>query len=174
MAASTPVDTVRSALARIKLAIGRLLASSYIDNLRSEITSKNEEIAVLTKQEAAKAATLSTVVAAVVAFADEVEGEIDSALPLPEALAGLVATAGDASVSLEWTLSTDSSIVSYQISVDGGAWTDLDVQSGNSLTTASVTGLINDQQYAFKVRAMNAYGAGPASAEVTATPVASE
>ena len=86
----------------------------------------------------------------------------------PGAPASLIASAGDAQITLTWTAPTSdggSPVTHYEVE-KGAAW----INVGNVLTCDS-TGLINGTTYTFKVRAANAIGAGPA-AVVTATPVA--
>ena len=94
---------------------------------------------------------------------------------VPSAPADLAATAGDTKVSLAWTQSRDNSITKYQFRYAEGAsvpgtesWTDI-AGSGAGTTGHEVTGLTNDTLHAFEIRAVNANGAGAASA-VTATP----
>ena len=41
---------------------------------------------------------------------------------------------------------------------------------GTSATSYTVTGLINDAEYSFRIRATNTVGTGPASNAVTVTP----
>ena len=94
----------------------------------------------------------------------------------PEQPSGLTATAADGQVSLSWTDPQDSTITKYQVqqkagSGSYGSWSDI---SGSVATTTShtVSGLSNGTAYGFKVRAVNAGGAGAESAEVSATPLA--
>ena len=94
---------------------------------------------------------------------------------VPSAPANLAATAGDTQVTLTWTHARDNSITKYQVRYIEGAsvpdsepWTD--IAGSNAGTTGhTVTGLTNGKQHAFEIRAVNADGAGAASA-VTATP----
>ena len=94
---------------------------------------------------------------------------------VPSAPADLAATAGDTKVTLTWTHARDNSITKYQVRYIEGAsvpdsepWTD--IAGSNAGTTGhTVTGLANDTLHAFEIRAVNADGAGAASA-VTATP----
>ncbi|WP_446830455.1 fibronectin type III domain-containing protein [Candidatus Foliamicus sp.] len=94
---------------------------------------------------------------------------------VPSAPADLAATAGDTQVTLTWTHARDNSITKYQVRYIEGAsvpdsepWTD--IAGSNAGTTGhTVTGLTNDTLHAFEIRAVNADGAGAASA-VTATP----
>ncbi len=88
-----------------------------------------------------------------------------------------VATAGNASVSLSWSPGDDggSAVTGWQYatSEDGyGSWKDL-AADGTDTLTATVTDLTNGTEYRFRVRAVNAVGAGAASEESNAaTPTA--
>ena len=97
-----------------------------------------------------------------------------TAIPLavPGAPSNLVATAGDASVSVAFTLSTfvsGSEATNLEFSTDGGrTWT-----ARSPASTASpivVTGLANGVQVLVQLRAVNAVGAGSASRTVSAVP----
>ena len=78
------------------------------------------------------------------------------------------AVAGDEQVTLNWSLPTgcsDLDITKYEVSKDDGkTW-----ETASSVTSHTFTGLINDTEYTFKVRACNANGAGD-EATVKATP----
>ena len=102
--------------------------------------------------------------------------------PAPVAPRNFRATPGVSQVTLTWSDPGDSLITNYQYRVraDGGSnwvpdWTDIP-SSGASTTSYTVTGLTNDTEYTFEVRAQNdctsicAYkGNGEASRDV-ATP----
>ena len=103
----------------------------------------------------------------------------DTATPaaaLPAKPTGLTPTARSQEVALTWTDPNNITITKYQVSTDAGAgtyYTDIP-NSGQGQTNATgytVTGLTNGIQYTFKLRAVNASGAGDASS-VTATPIA--
>ncbi len=82
----------------------------------------------------------------------------------PAAPTGLIATPGNAQVSLTWTGSAGAT--SYQ--VFQGA-----TQIGTPATASyTATGLTNGTPYSFTVKAVNAGGASAASAAASATPVA--
>jgi len=90
-------------------------------------------------------------------------------MTVPAAPTNLLATAGNAQVSLDWTAPTDdggSAITGYQISINGGAWTN--VAGLTRIFTA--TALTNGNSYTFAVRALNSVGAGDASDGITAMP----
>ena len=98
----------------------------------------------------------------------------------PAAPLGFTAAPGDEQVQLAWTNPQDSSITKWQVRYkEGSSLTDQDTAtwsdiagSGASTTGHTVTGLTNGTQYVFEVRAVNAVGAGTASDDATATPVA--
>ena len=101
--------------------------------------------------------------------------------PAPAAPAGLAAAAGNGSVTLMWSASTDSTITRYEYQVrwagvGWGGWTAI---PGSGPATAShvVTGLTNGTEYRFHLRAVNVSGAGAAAPNadpwyVKATPAA--
>ena len=98
------------------------------------------------------------------------------ATPKPAAPTGLSATAGNGQVELTWTDPEDDSITKYQLrqkkgSTAWGGWTGI---SGTDADTVShtVTGLDNDVEYSFRIRARNSGGNGAQSAVVEATPAA--
>ena len=92
---------------------------------------------------------------------------------LPARPANLVAQGRDGAVYLTWDDPGDSSILrmEYRRKAGGGAygaWT----STGGAGNTALVPGLENGTSYTFQVRAVNARGAGPASAAASAVPTA--
>ncbi len=95
--------------------------------------------------------------------------------PVPPAAEGLTATAGDRLVELSWTALGEASGWEYRMRIGDGAWGAWTAVPGGGPDTAghTVTGLANRTAYGFQVRAANAGGAGPPSAEATATPVPS-
>ena len=89
----------------------------------------------------------------------------------------LTAEAGDTEVTLRWTDPQDATITRYECryrTTTGDPWDEDDwapiPDSGTATTVHTVVGLTNDTEYMFEVRAANAGGAGPASAQVKATP----
>ncbi len=95
---------------------------------------------------------------------------------VPGAPTMLVATPGDAKVTLGWGAPSDagtSTVTGYEYrqSTDGGStwgsWTD----AGNVLEK-EIAGLTNGTEYTFEVRAVSAAGDGAPSAEMTGTPKA--
>ena len=95
----------------------------------------------------------------------------------PAAPTGLSAEAGNRQVKLTWTDPDDDSITRYNMRQKKGAaawgsWTAIS-GSGADTTTHTVTGLDNDSEYRFRVRAVNDGGNSAASAVVRATPSAS-
>ncbi len=90
----------------------------------------------------------------------------------PAAPTGLAATAGDSTVTLNWTNPNDSNITTYQLRYGAGATVPATATWGDIAGTTShtVTGLTNGTQYAFEIRAVNAGGPGPASEHVVMRP----
>jgi Tol biopolymer transport system component len=82
----------------------------------------------------------------------------------PSAPTGVTAAAGNTSAAVSWTAPVSdggSAITSYRVTASpGGA----SVSAGGAARTATVTGLTNGTPYTFTVAALNAVGAGPASA----------
>ena len=85
----------------------------------------------------------------------------------PAAPAGLAAAAGDGSVTLSWDDPFDPAITGYeyQVRYAGVAWGEWEAVAGSGSATVShaVEGLDNGTEYRFKVRAVNAGGAGKAA-----------
>lgn len=89
---------------------------------------------------------------------------------LPVAPTNLVATPGDASVSLQWDAVTQAiGYRVYQSLAAGGPYTEAGTTAQTNLT---VTGLTNGTTYYFIVRAYTFAGEGPNSNEDSATPQA--
>ena len=87
---------------------------------------------------------------------------------------GFEAEAGDGEVALSWSDPGDATITHWQLRVRRGtagwsAWTDM-AGSGAATTSHTVTGLDNGAEYRFRIRAVNASGAGERSPRVFATP----
>ncbi|NDA77788.1 MAG: fibronectin type III domain-containing protein, partial [Actinobacteria bacterium] len=88
----------------------------------------------------------------------------------------VTATAGDTSVSLSWTAPTNvpsTSIIGYRIeraTATGSTWTVVASNTASSLTSYTVTGLVNGTEYRFRVSALISAGAGAATSPVNATP----
>ena len=98
------------------------------------------------------------------------------ALATPAQPTGITAEAGDTQATLRWDDPDNPSITGYEYQQaedndgDYGAWTEIS-GSDATTTTHTVTSLTNDTSYAFRVRAVNSAGAGPASDDASATPV---
>jgi fibronectin type 3 domain-containing protein len=83
----------------------------------------------------------------------------------------LMATAGTASVTLNWTASPNgTSYVVYQGTTPGGE-NATPVLSGITGTSATITGLTNGATYYFKVAAVTPYGLSTPTTEASATPI---
>ena len=86
----------------------------------------------------------------------------------------LTATAGDARVELSWTRPSGT-ITSYEIRYDktgargSASWAAIPGSDANTVTHL-VTGLDNESEYSFQIRAVNGAGDGAATDWVTATP----
>ena len=92
----------------------------------------------------------------------------------PAAPDNLIATVDDGEVDLSWDALGDTDVTSFEVQRrrgldDPGEWEEIE-NSDDMTTTVTVAPLINDREYAFRVRAVSADGAGPASAEVDAIP----
>ena len=90
----------------------------------------------------------------------------------PSQPTGLAAEAGDGEVRLSWTAKAGADRWEYRQRIGDGAWGAWRTVpgSGPATTSHTVPDLDNGTAYGFQVRALNAGGAGPASAEATATP----
>ena len=101
---------------------------------------------------------------------------------VPDAPVGLAAVPGSREVALSWTApqgqagfspyNGGSPVTRHEYRLDGGSWRAIpnsgeDEENEEKYT---VTGLENDREYRFAVRAVNAVGPGAASREVRATP----
>ncbi len=90
--------------------------------------------------------------------------------PRPAAPRNLLVKSGDGQVTLTWDApegDAGSAITDYEYRIDGkGRW----ISIGSTDTTHTITGLDNDTEYTFQVRAVNQAGPGPA-VRTTATPI---
>ena len=98
--------------------------------------------------------------------------------PAPAKPAGFSAAEGNARATLSWTDPGDFSVTKHQYRRKAGrgawgAWTDVpnSASGGANADSWTVTNLMNGVVYAFQLRAVNAGGPGPASAQARATPV---
>ena len=104
-----------------------------------------------------------------------ISGAITISIPdtVPGQVAGLSAVAGDGQVALTWTVPASdggSPIIDYIVEYASGAGWSVFADGTGTGTGATVIGLTNGTGYSFRVLAVNAIGAGEASAPVTATP----
>ena len=99
---------------------------------------------------------------------------------VPAAPASLEADAGDTQVTLTWTPASDngSPVTGYEYTSTADAatpaWKDVPDSGSKGRadeTEYTVTNLVNNATYAFAVRAENAYGQGPATPTLRATPL---
>ena len=92
--------------------------------------------------------------------------------PTPGAPRTLMAVGGDREVALTWSAPADdggAAIKDYEYRINGrNPWT----TTGSTLTTHTVTELVNGTAYVFEVRAVNRIGKGRASNQAEATPKA--
>jgi hypothetical protein len=94
-----------------------------------------------------------------------------SAPVVPEAPAGLTATAGNSQVALSWTAVAGANTYNIKrAAVSGGPYTT--IASGITTSLYSDTGLINGSPYYYVISAVNAVGEGSNSAQASATPLA--
>jgi hypothetical protein len=84
--------------------------------------------------------------------------------------AGLVATAGDARVSLSWASNGAASYAIYYSAIPGVSTSNGTRITGGSGSSAVVTGLTNGTRYYFAVSAVNSNGESPLSDQVSAIP----
>ena len=91
--------------------------------------------------------------------------------PLPAKPTGLTATPGHGQVTLNWDDPNDASITGWQVQYkegDGSYGNWIDIPNSAATTSHTVTGLKDGIRYAFRLRAVNAVGAGEASDAVMA------
>jgi len=89
---------------------------------------------------------------------------------VPSVPVGLMATAGNAQVSLSWTASNGATLYYVRRSTtSGGPYTQISAPSATSYTD---TGLTNGTKYFYVVSAYNSAGQSANSSEVSATPTA--
>ena len=94
------------------------------------------------------------------------------AAALPAKPTGLMPTAGDGQVTLDWDDPNDLTLTGYDYSTDGGMTSTSITGLTEAPTSYTITGLTNDTEYTLALRAENASGKGPWSDNVTATPIA--
>jgi hypothetical protein len=119
-----------------------------------------------------KVATTVACLAVAVFSGCDPEEDLDNGTGKPEAVVNLTATAGNAQVSLVWEEPADNGgeeITAYEVTSDN--WANKVTKSASEFSH-TCTGLTNGTEYTFKVRAVNANGAG-AESEAKATPKAS-
>src|SRR5271166_1458324 len=124
-------------------------------------------------------AVLSSIFSAALAIAitgcaaaggSNLSGGSGTKLTIPSTPSGVIASAGDAQVSLPWNVSAGAT--SYHVkraTVSGGPYTQIAVPASASYTD---TGLTNGTKYFYVAPALNSAGESANSAEVSAAPVA--
>jgi fibronectin type 3 domain-containing protein len=90
----------------------------------------------------------------------------------PATPAGLVATAGNGSVSLSWNSAPGANSYSVFVGAGSGNESASPLQAGIATTSTTVSGLTNGSTYYFSVAAVNAGGTSASSNESAATPTA--
>ena len=100
----------------------------------------------------------------------------------PDAPDGLLAVPGSREVALSWIAprgqagsdpyNGGSPVIRHEVRLDGGSWRGIpnSGEGGANEEAYTVTGLVNDREYRFAVRAVNAVGPGASTREVRATP----
>ena len=94
---------------------------------------------------------------------------------MPTRPAEFTATGGHERVILQWMNPNDDTVTRWQYrqkagNGEYGEWTNIP-SSDRDTTAHTVTRLVNGSEYSFQIRAVNAQGEGPASAEAVATAV---
>jgi hypothetical protein len=118
-----------------------------------------------------KVATIVACLAIAVFSGCDPAEDLDNGTGKPEAVTNLTATAGNGQVSLTWNEPSDNGgeeITGYEVTSDN--WANKVTKSASEFSH-TCTGLTNGTEYTFKVRAVNANGAG-AESEAKATPKA--
>jgi fibronectin type 3 domain-containing protein len=90
----------------------------------------------------------------------------------PATPAGLMATAGNGSVSLSWNSAPGANSYSVFVGAGSGNESASPLQTGIATTSTTVGGLTNGSTYYFRVAAVNAGGTSASSNESAATPKA--
>ena len=101
---------------------------------------------------------------------DSVSSAEASGTVVPAVPTGLAATAGNGTISLNWTAATGAASYNVYQGTSAGGEGATAVQSGLTSPSATVAGLTNGTRYYFKVAALDAGGASAQSAEASAVP----
>ena len=91
--------------------------------------------------------------------------------PAPPAPTGLAATAGDTTVTLNWTASEGAATYNVYRGTASGAQGAMPIMSGITELTFKDTGLVNNTIYYYKVAAVNTNGTSAMSNQASAKPV---
>ncbi|MDE2719308.1 SwmB domain-containing protein [Candidatus Palauibacter polyketidifaciens] len=101
---------------------------------------------------------------------------------VPDAPWSLLAVPGSREVALSWIApdgqagsdpyNGGSPVIRHEVRLDGGSWRNIPSsgEGGANEEAYTVTGLVNDREYRFAVRAVNAVGPGASTREVRSTP----
>ena len=100
------------------------------------------------------------------------DGDTASFTTKPGKVSGVSASAGNTSLAVSWTATTDAT--SYKVQWKSGAqnWDAENRQTTSTTASATLSSLTNNTAYTIRVAAVNATGDGAWSDEATGTPVA--
>ena len=90
---------------------------------------------------------------------------------IPPAPTGLTASVADGKVTLAWTAARSANTYDVYQGSASGAELSTPVLTGVAATSATIAGLKDGSSYYFTIVAVNEAGTGPASSEVSATPL---
>ena len=106
------------------------------------------------------------------AYSNEASAAPTGATSIPAAPTNLVATAGNAQISLTWTASSGATSYSVYRGTTANGESATPLVSGLTTTSYTNSGLTNGTHYYYKVKATNSAGTSGYSGEASATPAA--